>query len=768
MTDADMFGPLSLNSRHRNAIVVRDPLTQRLEIRGLQLHECPTCHQPLRTSPESHVDDDSDRRESYVDPDYFRMLRDGHNGQAPSNPRPPSSPIRRLVRPVPAIDDRGNEVGVQNAEFVSSEPVPSETTRIKKEAFAPNYFETFFHEERTLGRGGKGVVMLVRHEIDGCNLGHFACKRVPVGDDHAWLGKVLVEVELLAKLSHPNLVSYRFSWVEDVKINKFGPKVACAFILQQYCNGGDLQQYVIGDLLKEPTIEQIKAQRRRRSKGFIERPSVTQRQLPFKEIFSLFKDITSGLAYLHTANYIHRDLKPSNCLLHREGGRTSCLISDFGEVQPENAVRVSTGSTGTISYCAPEVLIKDASGKYGNFTTKSDIFSLGMILYFMCFGRLPYANANSLHEELEDIDLLRSEITDWKGFEDERRERPDLPAKLYQLLKRLLAINPAERPSANEVLSAMKNESSLDGLGGNSTGSVPSIGLAGRRIQDLDSPMPPSTPMPGQSPAASSSDAPSLTVPEQTDHRHAKVSSSPDEDLPSSVDGYLPVSDTRQKGASDMLELGPVSRNGSVIAPHPSPPAIITPLLMPPRSTRLEQMRHCAVLTRYQAGMWLDANGLSLGVLLRLAFLAIKIFSLSWICWPYASSLSILTSVFALAILDLLHPVGRPEPRRGSNAMLGVPPPGSRRGSSYEQASNQNSQLHDHNGHMVRASSDIAPIYDNQQYRRAGTVVGWKTSIFLLLLHFAILWVTNHMGLLCAVGRWSHWPPPDLPHDEIV
>ncbi|KAJ4420290.1 putative serine/threonine-protein kinase iks1 [Neurospora sp. IMI 360204] len=482
--------------RHRNAIVVRDPLTQRLEIRGLQLHECPTCHQPLRTSSESHVDDDSDRRESYVDPDYFRMLRDGHNGQGPSNPRPPSSPIRRLVRPVPAIDDRGNQVGVHNAEFVSSEPVPPETTRIKKEAFAPNYFETFFHEERTLGRGGKGVVMLVRHEIDGCNLGHFACKRVPVGDDHAWLGKVLVEVELLAKLSHPNLVSYRFSWVEDVQINKFGPKVACAFILQQYCNGGDLQQYVIGDLVKEPTIEEIKAQRRRRSKGFIERPSVTQRQLPFKDIFSLFKDITSGLAYLHAANYIHRDLKPSNCLLHREGGRTSCLISDFGEVQPENAVRMSTGSTGTISYCAPEVLIKDANGKYGNFTAKSDIFSLGMILYFMCFGRLPYANANSLHEELEDIDLLRTEITDWKGFEDERRERPDLPAKLYQLLKRLLSINPAERPSANEVLSAMKNESSLDGVGGNSTGPIPSIGLAGRRIQDLDSPMPPSTPVP--------------------------------------------------------------------------------------------------------------------------------------------------------------------------------------------------------------------------------------------------------------------------------
>lgn len=724
------------------------------------------------------------------------MLRDGHNGQGPSNPHPPSSPIQRLVRPVPAIDNHGNEVGVQNAEFVSSEPVAPETTRIKKEAFAPNYFETFFHEERTLGRGGKGVVMLVRHEIDGCNLGHFACKRVPVGDDHAWLGKVLIEVELLAKLSHPNLVSYRFSWVEDVKINKFGPKVACAFILQQYCNGGDLQNYVMGDLLKEPTIEEIKAQRRRRSKGFIERPTLTQRQLPFKEIFSLFKDITSGLAYLHAANYIHRDLKPSNCLLHHEGGRTSCLISDFGEVQPENAVRMSTGSTGTISYCAPEVLVKDANGKYGNFTTKSDIFSLGMILYFMCFGRLPYANANSLHEELEDIDLLRSEITDWKGFEDERRERPELPAKLYQLLKRLLAINPAERPSANEVLSAMKNESSLDGMGSPSMGSVPSIGLAGRRIQDLDSPMPPNTPVPGQSPLPSSADLPSLTTPPRTDHRHAKVSSSPDEDLPLS-DGYAPVSDTHPNGTSDHrphhmrtmsqsltlsrsrdrvssspdLGLGPVSRNGSVVSPQPSPPAITTPLLMPPPSTRLEQMKHRAVLTRYHAGRWLDANGLSLGVLLRLAFLGVKIFSMSWACWPYASNISVLTSVFTLAVLDLLNLTMSPVPRRGRNAMLGVTPP-SRRGSSNEQANDQMDQLDDQNGHVVRATSDLAPAYNNEQYWRAGTISGWKTSVSLLLLHFAVLWTTNHLGLLCAVqaghGRWSHWPPPDMPHDEMV
>jgi serine/threonine protein kinase len=287
-----------------------------------------------------------------------------------------------------------------------------------------------------------------------------------------------------------------------MQFNRFGPSVVCVFILQQYCNGGDLLHYIIGDQPKEATKEELKAQIRRKSKGQLEKPrdiSSGLRRLSFEEIYSLFKDITSGLAYLHAANYIHRDLKPSNCLLHTEGEKTLCLISDFGEVQPENMVRKSTGSTGTISYCAPEVLKMDSSGRYGNFTTKSDIFSLGMILYFMCFGRLPYQSANTINEELEDVDLLRAEITDWQGFQDERRERPDLPSRLYQLLKKLLALDPARRPSASEVLAVMKSESNMDGGTRGARSTSPSIGLQGRRIQNLDSPIPPSTPVPGSS-----------------------------------------------------------------------------------------------------------------------------------------------------------------------------------------------------------------------------------------------------------------------------
>jgi len=294
----------------------------------------------------------------------------------------------------------------------------------------------------------------------------------------------------LQGLSHPNLVSYRHVWLEDVKLNRFGPSVPCAFILQQYCNSGDLLDYIVGPRSKSTnTREQLKEQMRRRSRGQADQPDIrsSQRKLAFEEIYSFFKDITSGLAHLHASNYIHRDLKPSNCLLHKDGNEFRCLISDFGEVQPENVVRKSTGSTGTISYCAPEVLKQDKFGRYGNFTTKSDIFSLGMILYFMCFGRLPYKSADSIAEEFEDIDLLRAEISSWSGFQDERRERPELPIQLYNFLKRLLAINPADRPSAQDILDAIRSEKGLENPPRTRNGST--TGLSGRIIQSIDSPM---------------------------------------------------------------------------------------------------------------------------------------------------------------------------------------------------------------------------------------------------------------------------------------
>ncbi|TKA21986.1 hypothetical protein B0A50_08484 [Salinomyces thailandicus] len=379
-----------------------------------------------------------------------------------------ATPTRRFF-PAALRSGRSRDVsGAQDppsgAEFVGSAPSASTAEGISSTAFSPGFFQQFFREQGLLGRGGNGVVMLVEHILDRVSLGQFACKRVPVGNNHQWLEKVLVEVKLLQKMPHRNLVQYHWVWLEDHQPTAFGPKIPCLFILQEYCNGGDLHGYVLGPQ-DEPSIAQsLKDRLRRRSKGSPEPPRglQTPSRLAFEEIFSFFRDITSGLHHLHTKGYIHRDLKPSNCLLQLDGTKTRVLISDFGEVQAAGVRRGNTGATGTISYCAPEVLRREtADGTFGNFTTKSDIFSLGMIVYFMCFGRLPYIHGDGIDEEKEDMEELRAEITKWAGFNDETRSRPDLPEKLYKFLKRLLSVDPNERPSTGDILDSIRGGGNL-------------------------------------------------------------------------------------------------------------------------------------------------------------------------------------------------------------------------------------------------------------------------------------------------------------------
>ena len=557
----------------------------------------------------------------FVNPEYFRMLHDSLPGSDAEESSGPPSPRRRLVQP--------SSPRLNNPE---SRFQPSSTPGISATAFSQGYFRRFFVEEKELGRGGKGVVLLVKHVLDNVTLGHFACKRVPVGDDHEWLEKVLVEVQLLQYLSHQHLVSYRHVWLEDVKLSNFGPSVPCAFILQQYCNAGDLHKYITQQP-NDPSDSRYKVQVKTRVRRKSQHPpdptiNVQGRKLQFEEIYSFFKDITSGLNHLHVNGYIHRDLKPSNCLLHDSGkAGIRVLVSDFGEVQGEHAVRKSSGTTGTISYCAPEVLRRNEYGVYGNFTTKSDIFSLGMILYFLCFSRLPYRHADNLDEDNEDLDQLRDEITTWSGLHEERKLRPDLPEKLYTFLRRLLSLDAADRPSAEEILHGIKTGSGLDEI---SDSRPPSAGHIfddlrnTSRISPIDSPHGGGTPRP-QTPSqiqttgfsrlggAVSSRLSSFPKPK------ARMSPSPEVDS----------SDEASPSASLVLRDPFPSPTRKEIPQLPAPP----PARLPTWTQRLKE-----------PATWRS---------LKIMMLLLKIFSVNMCCSPMAATPFIAFPLLALAASDI-------------------------------------------------------------------------------------------------------------------
>jgi serine/threonine protein kinase len=628
--------------RHGSAVVVYDQRSRQLSLRdashrstAVEDTSCPYCRRPYR-DPSPHSDDHSDHdhpprtpgipdaENGFVNPAYFQMLRRSQPGSADVSR--PSSPHKQLA-PAPISDGQGRFQSPDGAEFVGSTPVPPRNISVK--AFSPDYFKTFFVEERELGRGGKGVVLLVQHVLDGVQLGRFACKRVPVGDDHEWLEKVLIEVQLLQNLSHENLVSYRHVWLEDYQISNFGPSVPCAFILQQYCNAGDLHDYILDSARTTITKEQMKERLRRRSKGQLEDPEDIHgpRRMHFEEIISFFKDITSGLNHLHANGYIHRDLKPSNCLLHNTGHKIRVLVSDFGEVQSANVARNSTGATGTISYCAPEVLRQERpGGAFGNFTTKSDIFSLGMIVYFMCFGRLPYRNADGIDEDNEDLDQLRAEISTWAGIGDEQRVRSDLPDKLYRSLKRLLALRPDERPGTEEIMQVLKSPALFDEF--NAYGGPSDLDDFSPRISRADTP----SPLPGSSHRKRNSV-------HYTRPGRSNLSASVMDRSPSPPDPQLMRRKSSEEGAVMLrhkkLEFPPPQP----LTRTPSPHRLMLPPPPPPNA-----------MSRVRLAL---RNPLFIGTT-KVLFFCIKAFSLLSPCQPFAADSRVAYPLLAFASFDFL------------------------------------------------------------------------------------------------------------------
>ena len=631
------------HSRHNNAVIVYDPQSQRLipinAAQGpLNLTECPACHRPFRddlgNGRSNRSSTDNGPTPGYVHPQYFRILHDNIYG-TPESSAPPS-PRRRLVQPV------------VSSEFASSSPEPSgymdspaasppSPGHISASSFSPGYFQRCYVVEKELGRGGKGVVLLVSHVLDGNMMGLFACKRVPVGDDRQWLRNVLTEVQYLYHLEHKHLVRYHHVWLEDVTLSKFGPSVPCAFILQQYCNGGDLHGYVLHDRQSDLSHGSLKERIRRRSKHQPEQPQdLHARKLSFDEIKSFFRDITSGLNHLHVNGYIHRDLKPSNCLLHSEGSdeRPRVLVSDFGEVQGVGTVRKSTGTTGTVSYCAPEVLKRQSSGEYGNFTFKSDIFSLGMILYFLCFAQLPYRHADIRDEDNEDLDQLKAEITAWSGLQEERKLRPDLPELLYTFLRRLLSLEPDERPSAEAILLAIKTGSGLDRVSDSrprSAGHMFDDLRNDSRILPVDSPRP-STPAGTMSTGFARAGGP------------AKLRTS-------SINQGRNLPSSPTPGAHGDDRHGSTSPSGSLIVrdrfPSPQGAPHLPQLPAPPTEDGFSSFRD--VLSR-----WISRQDLKIGVFL------LKILSFTTSCSPMAAKPAVAYPLLALAATDIF--IGGPKP----------------------------------------------------------------------------------------------------------
>ncbi|CAD8204271.1 unnamed protein product [Paramecium pentaurelia] len=152
-----------------------------------------------------------------------------------------------------------------------------------------------------------------------------------------------------------------------------------------------------------------------------------------EEIKLIMKDILEGVNYIHSKNIIHRDLKIDNILIDDDN---SIKIIDFGLACQFINIESKNISCGTPGYIAPEVLMNKP------FDYKSDIFSIGVVMYQLYFNK-------HLFQADQVVDILKLN----KKFTISRLSVLNIPDCGYQLLRSLLNHNPQQRITASQALS---------------------------------------------------------------------------------------------------------------------------------------------------------------------------------------------------------------------------------------------------------------------------------------------------------------------------
>ncbi|HEX5272617.1 MAG TPA: protein kinase, partial [Gemmataceae bacterium] len=167
------------------------------------------------------------------------------------------------------------------------------------------------------------------------------------------------------------------------------------------------------------------------------------RPLDPPEILRIGMQVASGLAAAHAQGLIHRDVKPANILL--ENGVQRVKITDFGLARAAAAGLAEPGGiAGTPRFMAP------CQARGESATERSDLFSLGSVMYTLCTGRPPFGGETT-------AEVLRSVCEDTPR--PIRAARPDLPEDLCTLIDKLLAKDPKDRfGSAREVADAMTGQ----------------------------------------------------------------------------------------------------------------------------------------------------------------------------------------------------------------------------------------------------------------------------------------------------------------------
>ncbi|MFR9269555.1 MAG: Stk1 family PASTA domain-containing Ser/Thr kinase [Clostridia bacterium] len=254
-----------------------------------------------------------------------------------------------------------------------------------------------------VGEGGMSVVYKAKDKL----LNRFVAIKILKPEfinDHKFIDSFRRESQAAASLSHPNIVN-----IYDV-----GREGNIHYIVMELIQGKTLSDYI-----KE------------------------QGPMPYPKVIALSKQIAAALAFAHKNHIIHRDVKPHNVMITPNG---TAKITDFGIAKAVNAATIvdnTEGIIGSVHYFSPE----QARGGYVD--EKSDIYSLGIVMYEMLTGRVPFDGDNPVNIALMHINgemIPPSKLVD------------GVPPALEHIILKCTDKYPVNRfASADELIEALNN-----------------------------------------------------------------------------------------------------------------------------------------------------------------------------------------------------------------------------------------------------------------------------------------------------------------------
>lgn len=238
-----------------------------------------------------------------------------------------------------------------------------------------------------IGAGGMSDVYKAKDHI----LGRFVAIKVlkpEFSEDRSFVAKFRTEAQSAAGLEHPNIVN-----IYDV-----GSEEGLHYIVMEYVEGITLKTYI-------------------EKKG----------QLSFKEAVSIAIQVARGIEAAHNKQITHRDIKPQNIIISTEG---KVKVTDFGIARAASSNTISSDVMGSVHYSSPE------QARNGFVDGRSDIYSLGIVMYEMVTGRVPFDGDTTVAVAIQH---LQEEMTPPGKYAKE------LPISLEKIILKCTQKNPDRR-----------------------------------------------------------------------------------------------------------------------------------------------------------------------------------------------------------------------------------------------------------------------------------------------------------------------------------